>query len=204
MRLRHHVLWVLAVALLALPAAAQKKRGPGKPTPPRMEAQCEGRQGDHLEACRVLGSYLDRWKEQKWAEVRKLIHPKTLEKIAVAKKNIGEERHAMAPWYWAKEVYLLHDWKIESIKDRYGGTVEINTVETTYRVEEDGFEEGGAASYLLGKKDGRWYVVERRSGGGGFNEDSIRLGMKDYFDPVPAKAEKKAPEPGSESESDLD
>lgn len=108
----------------------------------------------------------------------------------------------MAPWYWAKEVYLLNDWEIESIVDKYGGTVEINTVEKTYRVEEDGFEEGGAASYLVGKKDGRWYVVERRSGGGGFTEDSIRLGMKDYFDPVPAKKEAKGEEKGAAAQSD--
>jgi len=202
MRYRVHLLLALSLVLFALPATAQRKRGPGKPTPPRAEAQCQDRTGDHLEACKVLGAYLDRWKEQKWAEVRKLIHPKTLEKIAVAKKNIGEERHAMAPWYWAKEVYLLNDWEIESIVDKYGGTVEINTVEKTYRVEEDGFEEGGAASYLVGKKDGRWYVVERRSGGGGFTEDSIRLGMKDYFDPVPAKKEAKGEEKGAAAQSD--
>lgn len=101
----------------------------------------------------------------------------------------------MAPWYWAKEVFLLTDWKLESVNERYGGTIEINTTETTYRVEEDGFEEGGAASYLAGKKDGKWYVVERRGGGGGFTEDAIRLGMRDYFDAPAPKEPAAEPKP---------
>lgn len=185
---------VLCSLLLALPAVAQKKRGPGKPTPDRTAENCVGVEGDRLEACKVLGAYLDAWKKKNWAEVRKLIHPMTVEKIAVAKKNIGEERHAMAPWYWADKVYLLTDWKLQNAKDAYGGTVEINTMEASYRVEEDGFEEGEPASYLVGKKDGKWYVAERRAGGGGFNENSIRVGMKGYFDEAPAKKETPAPQ----------
>ncbi len=197
MRIRSTLLVFFIALLFALPAPAQRKRGPGKPTPPRAEAQCRDFTGDELEACKILGAYLDQWKEQKWGQVRKLIHPMTLERIATAKKNIGEERHAMAPWYWAKEVYLLHDWEIESIRENYAGTIEVNTVETTYRVEEDGFEEGGAASYLVGKKDGKWYVVDRRSGGGGFTEDSIRLGMKGFFD-EPAKPADAQAKPAKE------
>lgn len=185
MRIRASLLVTLAALLLALPATAQRKRGPGKPTPPRTETQCRDQTGHLLEACKVLGNYLDRWKEQKWGQVRQQIHPMTMDRIATYKKNTGEERHAMAPWYWAKEVYILHDWEIESIRETYAGTVEVNTVEMTYRVEEDGFEEGGVASYLVGKKDGRWYVVDRRGGGGGFNENSIRA-MKGFFD-EPAK-----------------
>jgi len=202
MRIRASLPIFLAALLLALPATAQRKRGPGKPTPPRAEAQCKAYEGDVLEACKVLGAYLDRWKEQKWGQVRQYIHPMTLERIATAKKNVGEERHPMAPWYWAKEVYILHDWQIESVREAHGGTIEFNTVETTYRVEEDGFEEGGQASYLVGKKGGRWYVADRRGGGGGFNEDSIRVGMKDFFDP-PAKKAESATTEKAEDEGDL-
>lgn len=198
---------LVAALLVASPGQAQRKRGPGKPTPPRTAEQCADLTGDQLEGCKVVGAYLDQWKQQNWGQTRKSIHPKTLEKIATAKKNIGEERHAMAPWYWAKEVFILNDWKLDSVKARYGGTIEINTSEITYRVEEDGFEEGGAASYLAGKKDGQWYVVERRGGGGGFTEDAIRLGMKDYFDappaaPAPAAAATPAPAPAAGADED--
>lgn len=188
MRMRTYFLITLLVAAFALPATAQRRRGPGKPTPPRAGDQCRTYSGDQLEACKVLGAYLDSWKEQKWGQVRPHIHPMTLEKIATAKKNMGEERHAMAPWYWAKEFYILNDWEIESIRPAYGGTIEINTTEIVFQVLEDGFVEGEPASYLVGKKDGRWYVADRRAGGGGFTEDSIRIGMKGFFDEVKTPA----------------
>lgn len=172
----------LTIVALALPALAQKKRGPGKPTPPRAAEQCKELQGDEAEACKAIGRYLDSWKEQKWAEVKKLVHPMTLDKIATVKKNLGEERHTMAPWYWAKETFLLNDWKIESIEPGAQGTIVINTIERSYRVEEDGFSEDDKSSYLAGRKNGTWYVTDRRSGGGGFTEDSIRLGLKGFFD----------------------
>jgi len=187
----------LTLSLGASQALAQKKRGPGKPTPPRTAESCKELQGDQLEACKVLGAYLDGWKEQKWAEVRKLTHPKTLELVANAKKNLGVERHRMAPWFWAKETYLLHDWKIESVEDADLGTVVFNLQEKSYRVEEDGFTEDEPSSFLTGKFGGKWYVVDRRGGGGGFDKTSITIGKKGYFDAekevAPAKATEEKP-----------
>ncbi|HEY0839845.1 MAG TPA: hypothetical protein VGD74_06640 [Vulgatibacter sp.] len=179
----------LALVLSASTALAAKKRGPPKPTPARAAENCKELQGDQLEACKVIGAYLDLWKQQKWAEVRKVIHPKTLEQIATKKKNIGVERDSMAPWYWAKETFLLTDWKLESVEDAAMGTVVIHTEEQSYRVEEDGMEEGEKNAYIAGKLGGKWYVVDRRSGGGGFDKTSIKVGMKGYFDPVAGEAE---------------
>lgn len=181
----------LGLTLFGTDAVAQRKRGPGKPTPDRVAEQCKDFEGDEAEGCRVVGQYLDLWKKQKWNELKKLIHPKTSEKIATVKKNLGEERHAMAPWYWAKETYLLHDYKVESVEPAAMGTIVVNTVENTYRVEEDGIAEGDPASYLAGKYNGKWYVVERRGGGGGFTKDAIEIGMKGYFD-APAEKAKAA------------
>lgn len=181
---RHAVAFALAVSMIlgASPALAAKKRGPGKPTPPKAAENCKELSGDQLEACKVVGAYLDLWKQQKWAEVRKLIHPKTLEEIATVKSNIKVERHRMAPWYWAKEVYLLTEWEIESVEDGELGTVVINTKEDSYRVEEDGIEKGESNSYLAGKFGGKWYVTDRRGGGGGFDKASITVGKKGFFD----------------------
>lgn len=180
----------LALVLHAPTALAAKKRGPPKPTPARAAENCKELAGDQLEACKVIGAYLDLWKQQKWAEVRKLIHPKMLEEIATAKKNLGAERHRMAPWYWAKGDFLLTDWKIESVEDAALGTVVIHTMEQSYRVEEDGMEEGEQNAYIAGRSGGKWYVVDRRSGGGGFDKTAIKVGMKGFFDTV---AEEAAP-----------
>ncbi len=177
---------ILGLTVSASPALAAKKRGPGKPTPNRVAEQCKDLEGDKAEGCRIIGNYLDLWKQQKWAELKKLMHPQTQEKIANVKKMVGEDRHPMAPWYWAKETYILHDYKVEGVEQAAMGTVVVNTMENSYRVEEDGFSEGDAASYLAGKFKGKWYVVDRRGGGGGFDKTAIEIGMKGYFDAPPA------------------
>ncbi len=181
----------LACALVASPAAA-KKRGPGKPTPDRAAENCKELTGDQLEACKVVGKFLDLWKAQKWAEAKKLIHPKTIEAIAEVKKNTKVERHGMAGWYWAKNDFLPVDWKLASAEDSESGTVQIHTREQHYKVEEDGIAEDEEAAYLAGRKDGTWYVVDVLRGGGGFDKTSIKIGRKGYFDPPPAKEEKPA------------
>jgi len=178
----------LALVLHAPDALAQKKRGPPKPTPARAAENCKEMQGDQLEACKVIGAYLDLWKQKKWPELRKLIHPKTLEEIATTKKNLGSERHRMAPWYWAKGDFLLTEWTVESVEDAPMGTVVIHTVEQSYRVEEDGMEEGEKNAYIAGRSGGKWFIVDRRSGGGGFDKTAIKIGMKGYFDPVAEEA----------------
>jgi len=185
---------IAGLALTASPALAQKKRGPGKPTPDRAAEQCKDLQGPEQEGCLVVGRYLDLWKQKKWAELRKLQHPKTQEKIATVKKNIGEEAHPMAPWYWAKDTYVLYDYKIESVTKSAMGTITVNTVEDTYRIEEDGVAEGEPASYLAGRHKGQWYVVERRGGGGGFDKTAIEVGMKGYFDAPPPEQKAEAAE----------
>lgn len=172
----------LCVFAFSSPALAAKKRGPGKPTPARAAEACKDLSGDQLEACKVVGAYLDLWKQKKWADLKKLIHPKTTEAIASVKEALKMERHAMAPWFWAQEIYLLTDWKVETVTDGAMGTVIFETVEDTYRIEEDGIEKDSRASYLVGKSGGKWYVTDRRAGGGGFDETAITIGKKGYFD----------------------
>jgi hypothetical protein len=184
--MRHLILVPLMMLSLAIaaPAGAKpaKKQGAGKPTADRTEENCKDLEGDKAEACKVIGQYLDLWKKQKWDDLRKLIHPKTLETIARTKKNIGMERHSMAPWYWAKEDFLLTDWKVQSVETAALGTIVVNTVEDSYRVEEDGFASGDEASYIAGKYNGKWYVADRHGGGGGFSDTAIKVGLKGFFD----------------------
>ncbi len=52
--------------------------------------------------------------------------------------------------------------------------------------------EGDKASYLVGKKDGKWYVVDKKHDET-FTADSVKIGYKGWFDKVP-----KAEEPAAE------
>lgn len=187
MRLVVAGLVIAGLTFTASPALAQKKRGPGKPTPDRVTEQCKEFSGDELEGCTIVGKYLDLWKKKNWGQLKKLQHPKTQEKIARVKQNIGEEAHAMAPWYWAKDTYVLHDYRVKSVVPSAQGTITVHTTEHSYRIEEDGIAEDEPASYLAGRYQGKWYVVERRGGGGEFNDTAIEVGMKGYFDTPPAE-----------------
>ena len=68
------------------------------------------------------------------------------------------------------------------------GTVVVETSEDTFQVQEKGLAEGEKSAYLVGKKDGKLYVVDRKRGGS-FPESSVKIGYKGWFDKVTAPAE---------------
>ena len=46
--------------------------------------------------------------------------------------------------------------------------------------------EGEMATYLVGKKDGKWWIADKKRGET-FTNDSIKIGYKGYFDkPAPS------------------
>ena len=134
------------------------------------------------EATDVLTQYLDLVKGKKWDKAKALTHPLTLKSIASTKKRLGEERHSMAPWYWAKSSFYLTNYKVQDALPAIGGTVVVRTIEDSYQVEEKGELSGEKAAYLLGKKDGKWFVVDKKSEADGFTKDSIKFGYPNYFD----------------------
>ena len=134
------------------------------------------------EASAVLTQYLDLVKAKKWDKARGLTHPLTLKSIANTKKRLGEERHSMAPWYWAKSSFYLTNYKIQDALTAAGGVVVVRTIEDSFQVEEKGELAGEKAAYLLGKKDGKWYVVDKKSEADGFTKDAIKFGYPNYFD----------------------
>jgi hypothetical protein len=163
-----------SVALaLVLPAAAWAQEAPAIPE----EAKA---------AEEVLVRYLNAVKARKWAEAKKLIHPRTLAAIAERKKRLGDEDHPMAPWYYEKAHSFMKDYKIVSATPGPAGTWIFATTEDNFQVEEQGLSEGDEAAYLVGQTGGKWMVVDKKRGVS-FTKDSIRYGYKGYFD-----AEKKA------------
>jgi len=184
--MRSSILVALCLTLLASPALAAKKRGPGKVLPDHTAESCKDQTGGALEACQLVGRYLEQVKSKKWAEAKKLTHPATLATIAEIKKTTKDERHAMAPWYWEKTDFLVVDWELKSIEESALGTYQVFTSEKHYKVEEDGHSEGEEAAWLVGRKDGTLFVADVQRGGGGFDKTAITIGRKGFFD-VPEK-----------------
>lgn len=135
--------------------------------------------------------YLEAVKAKKWAEAKKFLHPDTIKAIAERKRRLGREDHPMAPWYHEKASSYLKAFKVTGASMAVLGTVVVKTSEDNFQVEEKGMALGEEASYLLGKKGGKWYVVDKKRGES-FTDDSIKLGYKGYFDkPAPTKTEEE-------------
>ncbi|HYX92445.1 MAG TPA: hypothetical protein VE782_12865 [Myxococcaceae bacterium] len=132
-------------------------------------------------AADVLIRYLDLVKAKKWAEAKKLIHPKTLEAIQERKRRLGNEDHPMAPWYYAKDQSWLQTYQLTGAREGPNGTWIFETSEDNYQVQEKGMAEGEMAAYLVGKSNGRWVIADKKRGMS-FTDDSVRYGYKSYFD----------------------
>jgi hypothetical protein len=138
-----------------------------------------------LKAAKELATkYLTAVKAKKWADAKKLLHPKTTEAIAERKKRMGKEDHPMAPWYHEKVDSYLKDFKVGSARQGpTASTIIVEASEDNYQVEDKGVAEGEKATYLLGKKDGKWFLVDKKRGED-FTNDSIKLGYKGWFDKI--------------------
>lgn len=174
-----------AVLLSASLGFAQGTEGPGSGTTPAAMGDLDT--PDAKAAKDVLDKYLRAVKAKKWADAKKFLHPKTVEAIAERKKRLGKEDHPLAPWFHEKVDSWMKEFKITGASEGPGGTIIVETSEDNFQVEEKGMAEGERSTYLLGKKDGKWMVVDKKRGET-FTRDSIKIGYKGWFDPV-AKGE---------------
>jgi ribosome-binding protein aMBF1 (putative translation factor) len=132
-------------------------------------------------ARQVVTEYLEAVKAKKWDAARKLIHPKTLERIAAGKKRRGIEDDEMAPWAKVKESYLVAFELGEPTPSAKGAMVVAST-EQVYSVEDKGTEDGVKVDYLVLPLGGKWYVTDRRLGENEFPADTLALAYKGYFE----------------------
>lgn len=172
---------LIGSALLAHLALAQGTEGPT--AGPTAAATADSDAPEAKEAKALLTKYLTAVKAKKWAEARKLLHPKTLASIAERKKRTGKEDHPMAPWYHEKNDYWLKEYKLGPASLGALGTVMVEVTEDNFQVAEKGLAEGETNAYLLGKKDQKWFVVDMKRGEV-FTRDSVKLGYKGWFDKV--------------------
>lgn len=182
--MRHALLATLAcfVGLLALDARAQGTEGPGSTAPAAAPAP-DTDTPEAKAAKELVTTYLNAVKAKKWAEAKKLTHPKTIAAIAERKKRLGEEQHPMAPWYHEKVNYWLQAYKLVGATLGPSGTIIVETSEDNFQVEDKGVAEGEMATYLVGKTGGKWYVVDKKRGET-FTKDSVKLGYKGWFEKV--------------------
>jgi hypothetical protein len=175
-----------ASLLIAAPVFAQGTEAPAEAEKPKADAET----AEAKAAKDLVTKYLNAVKAKKWADAKKFIHPQTITVIADHKKRLGKEDHAMAPWAAEKTEYWLKDFKVLGARVGPVGTIIVETSEDNFQVQEKGLAEGDPANYLVGTKDKKLYVVDKKRGEG-FPVDSIKIGYKGYFDKV-AKTEAEA------------
>lgn len=140
----------------------------------------------------LLQKYLGAVKAKKWADAKKLLHPKTVESIAERKKRMGKEDHPMAPWYHEKVDSYLKDFRVGAARQGpTESTIVVEASEDNFQIEDKGVAEGEKAAYLIGKKDGKWFLVDKKRGED-FTNASIKLGYKGWFDKIEQKEEPAA------------
>lgn len=171
--------------LLASFAVAQGTEGPGSGAAP---AAVDEDTATAKDAKALVQKYLTLVKAKKWADAKKLLHPKTLEAIAERKKRLGKEDHPMAPWHHEKVDAWLKDFKVTSAREAALGTVVVEASEDNFQVADKGVAPGEQAAYLVGQKGGKWFVVDKKRGET-FSKDSVRLGYRGWFDAPPPKEE---------------
>jgi hypothetical protein len=139
----------------------------------------------------LVTRYLQAVKAKKWPDAKKFLHPDTLKVIAERKKRLGREDHPMAPWTFEKTEFYLKDFKVSGVKPGPVSTYFVETSEDNYQVEEKGVAEGDTATYLVGRKGGKWYVVDKKRNET-FTAAAVKVGYKNYFDAAdPSKAEEE-------------
>ena len=90
----------------------------------------------------------------------------------------------MAPWYWAKDNFYLTNYQIQGIAPSEKGTVVAKSFPSDQlrQVQEKGEYSGEKSAYLLGRYQGKWYVMDKKSEADNFTKDTIKYGYPGYLD----------------------
>jgi hypothetical protein len=155
---------------------AQGTEAPAEDAAPK-GAEATGPEADAAKA--LVTQYLTAVKAKKWADAKKLVHPNTLKAVDERKKR--KATHPMDPQGLEKTEYYLQDFKVSGVTKGASGTFIVETSEDNFQVDVKGVAPGEMATYLVGKKDGKWYVVDKKRGET-FTNDSVKLGYKGWFD----------------------
>jgi hypothetical protein len=181
-----------APALLVAATLATAPAGPER-APPAPEnllagpARCVLR---YLEAVRLAGPRMTEARTARssrdparWAQVRALTAPRTLEEIA--RWGARGEVHPLAPWEDAAHSRVLDSFQLLAVRRAPRGAAVVTARERFWLGDTAGPLERGVSEYLVGRVNGEWKVVDRRPGGA-FDDAALAAGYAGFFDAAPA------------------
>jgi hypothetical protein len=176
---------LVAAALVGAPA-------PSQPAPPAPEnllagpARCVLR---YLDAVRLAGPRTTEARNARattdagrWAPVRALTAPRTLEEIA--RRGNRAAAHPLAPWEDAARLRVLDSFQLLAVRRAPRGAAVVTVRERFWLGDRDGPLERDVSEYLVGRVDGAWRVVDRRPGGT-FDDAALASGYAGFFDAAP-------------------
>jgi hypothetical protein len=188
---------LVALALAALPAAE------APPAPEARPAAVVPAQGNLLLGpARLLVRYLEAVRlagpraidlagahpggpASAYAEVRRLMAPRTLAEIA--RRETRGEDHPLAFWHGAARARVLEGFQLVSIRRAGRGAVVASVEEREWTgTPEDGAVSQRVSEYLVAPVGGEWRVVDRRPGGA-FDEGDVDA-YDGFWDPQGAPA----------------
>jgi hypothetical protein len=181
-----------APALLVAAALAVDPSGPAR-APPAPEnllagpARCVLR---YLDAVRLAGPRMTEARGSRasrdparWARVRALTAPRTLEEIA--RRGARGEVHPLAPWEDAARSHVLDSFQLLAVRRAPRGAAVVTVRERFWLGRPDDPLERGVSEYLVGRVNGEWKVVDRRPDGA-FEDSALAEGYAGFFDAAPA------------------
>jgi hypothetical protein len=171
----------LLVALVCAVAVTSSAQGTEVPGGVAATEAVDANTPESKAAKALVTTYLNAVKAKRWAEAKKLLHPKALAAIAERKKRLGKEDHPLAPWYLEKTSSSLMAFTVKAATLGPNGTIFVETSEDNLQLEEKAVAEGEPASYLVGRQGGAWWVVDKKRGER-FSADSVKLGYRGWFD----------------------
>jgi hypothetical protein len=119
----------------------------------------------------------------RWAPVRALTAPRTLEEIS--RRRAQGETHPLAPWDEAARDRVLDSFQLLAVRRAPRGAAVVTVRERFWRGDRDGPLERDVSEYLVGRVNGAWRVVDRRPGGA-FDDAALADGYAGFFDAAPA------------------
>jgi hypothetical protein len=118
----------------------------------------------------------------RWAAVRALTAPRTLDEIA--RRGERGAGHPLAPWEDAARGRVLDSFQLLAVRRAPRGAAIVTVWERYWLGDRDGPLERDVSEYLVGRVNGAWRVIDRRPGGT-FDDAALARGYEGFFDAAP-------------------
>jgi hypothetical protein len=118
----------------------------------------------------------------RWAAVRALTAPRTLDEIARRGERGGG--HPLAPWEDAARGRVLDSFQLLAVRRAPRGAAVVTVWERYWLGDREGPLERDVSEYLVARVNNAWRVIDRRPGGT-FDDAALAQGYEGFFDAAP-------------------